>query len=139
LSGINRSVEQCLEALAASFCDVLEWKWDGRFGTALAEFPTDRRDEILHILGEQLANSWDSTNLKEAPALAQAVGKWLGGIMPGQRLLIRAFDEWSCVFCAWWPWGNGTKISIRIAPLCEGLNDEQRSSLMTSFRDGFKV
>ena len=39
-----------------------------------------------------------------------------GGIMPGQLLFTSDPDGEALVFCAWWPWGNGETISIRLAP-----------------------
>jgi hypothetical protein len=134
-----RSLESCLKALVEEFSEILEWKWDGRFGTALAEFSSDKTIEVQGILEQILDSDWDHSNLKEAPDSVQAIARKLGGLMHGQRLLISDPDLANCVFCAWWPWGNGTKISIRIGIFSSHLPGEGASQWTFSLRDVFKI
>ena len=128
-----------LEALAAAFRGVLEWKWDGRFETVFAEVPTDRADEVLEMLQQYLPSSWDSTSVREAPEVVQAASKKLGGLMPGQRFLISDLDNRACVFCAWWPWGNGLRISIRVAPFGENVQAEEASAWIAVLQSAFEI
>lgn len=133
------ALENGFRDLATGFSDTLEWKWDGRFKTAVAEFSADLKDEVLGILEEHLVSTWDSSNVAEAPDVVQEVTKNLGGLMSGQLLLLSDSRQPAFIFCAWWPWGSGTKISIRIAPYGKDLTDEEASELMSVFRGWFKI
>ncbi len=134
-----KALENEFRDLADAFHGMLEWKWDERFRTALAEFSTDMKDEVLGILEQYLVSTWDSSNVKEAPDVIQEITRHLGGLMSGQLLLLSDSRQPACIFCAWWPWGSGTKISIRIAPFSKDLTDEETSALMTVFRGWFKI
>lgn len=133
------ALEEQLQSLFNEFQDVLEWKWDGRFKTALAEFDASRKGEVLRVLGKFLATTWDSASIKDAPDAVQQVKKSLGGLMPGQMLLVSDVANAALIFCAWWPWGNGTKISIRVAPFSVELSEEDAATLVSSFRSCFGV
>ena len=133
------ALENEFRKLAEAFGDTLEWKWDGRFKTALAEFSFDRKDEVLGILEQYLVSTWDSSNVVDAPDIVQTITKKLGGLMSGQLLLLSDSEQAACIFCAWWPWGSGTKISIRLAPFSKDLSDEEAAALATVFRGWFKI
>lgn len=133
------ALENKFRDLAEAFGDALEWKWDGRFKTALAEFPADKKDDVLGVLEQYLVSTWDSSSVKEAPDIVQQVAKNLGGLMSGQLLLLSDLNEEAFIFCAWWPWGNGTKVSIRIAPFSQDLSNEDAAELATVFRGWFKI
>jgi hypothetical protein len=45
-----------------------------------------------------------------------AAADLLGGVDEEQVFFTSAIEKEILIFCAWWPWGNGKKISIRIAP-----------------------
>lgn len=134
-----KALESEFRNLASAFHGMIEWKWDGRFKTALAEFSADMKDEVLGILEQHLISTWDSSNVKEAPDVVQEIAISLGGLMSGQLLLLSDSRQPACIFCAWWPWGSGTKISIRIAPFAKDLTDEEASALTTVFRGWFKI
>jgi len=133
------AVENKLRALAEEFGGIVSWKWDGRFGTAITEFSADMKDEMLALLEKHLVSSWDSSSVKKAPDVVQEIARNLGGIMAGQFLLLSDSNQAPFIFCAWWPWGNGTKISIRLAPFSKGLAPEDAVALTTVFRDCFKI
>ena len=138
-SELIKPIQVLLESLAASVRGALEWKWDGRFGAVLAEFSADRADELLETLQQHFSSSWDSTSVRDAPEIVQAASKKLGGLMPGQRLLISDLDNRACVFCAWWPWGNGLRISIRVAPFGEDVQAEEASAWIAVLQSAFEI
>lgn len=139
LSESVKALESEFSDLANAFCGMIEWKWDGRFKTALAEFPADMKDDLLGLLEQYLVSTWDSSSLSDAPDVVQQVTKSLGGLMSGQLLLLSDLNKPAFIFCAWWPWGNGTKVSIRIAPFSKDLSGEDAAALMTIFRGWFKI
>lgn len=111
----------------------VDWAWDGRFATALAELPIAKKGEILAILEESLVCQWNSGTVGDAPEIVVHLVKRLGGLMPGQLLFHSDPDSAAFLFCAWWPWGNGQTISIRMAPISRDLPDTDVGDLMDFF------
>ena len=62
LSESIKALENSFRDLANAFHGKIEWKWDGRFKTALAEFPADMKDDVLGILEQHLISTWDSSS-----------------------------------------------------------------------------
>jgi hypothetical protein len=132
-------LEREIQELAAGLREILEWTWDGRFKAALAEFPIERKGEVLGILEGRLVSKWDASSAAEAPRIVREVIKTLGGLMSGQLLLLSDAEKPAFLFCAWWPWGNGRTISIRVAPFAKNLPDGEASELIAVFRGWFEV
>jgi hypothetical protein len=102
------------ERLNASW-GVLSWKWDQRFEAFLAEFATDNREEFRSILERDFSNVWDSSNIREAPDIVKMCNNNFGGLRSGQLLFTTDPSQDVFIFGAWWPWGDGKTISLRIA------------------------
>ena len=135
---ISESASICT-SLRSAFEGILEWKWDGRFGTALAEFPLDKKGSVLGILDRYLVNRWDSATIGEAPETAQKAKGHLGGLMPGQLLFVSDLGDDPPIYCAWWPWGNGQTISIRIGLFSETMQAEKKGALTEELKGWFGV
>ncbi len=131
--------EAVFRDLADAFGEALTWKWDGRFGTVLAELPLEKKADVLVVLDQYLVSRWDSTSIADAPETVKKVKGHLGGLMAGQLLLLSDPDAEPLAYCAWWPWGNGQTISIRVGVFCTGCSDEERRGLATTIRGWFKV
>lgn len=108
--------EHLCKELSGAFKGVLSWKWDDRFQTVLAEFDVDNKTHIHDVLENRLGKIWNTTNIEKAPVVVQTIINGFGGLMPGQLLFTSNPGLEGLVFCAWWPWGNGKTISIRLAP-----------------------
>ena len=99
-----------LEELQAGF----SWEWDSRFKTVLAQVGINEKDAAEKIMINYLGTAWDSVTIKKAPESEQRILVRLGGMMSGQLFYTAGLPENGIVFCAWWPWGNGQTISIRL-------------------------
>ena len=127
------------EALCRTLCEdlgsVVKWKWDGRFATVLAEFSMDGKDPIRAVLETHLPSAWDRSTFCRAPAHVAATAARLGGLMAGQLLLTSAPSDGVGIYCAWWPWGNGKMISIRLGVFHEeeGRGDDEEARLKSWF------
>jgi hypothetical protein len=135
----TKALERELHDLVAALQGTLKWKWDARFGTAVAEFPAEKQATVLGILDRYLSSRWNSTSIADAPEVVKKVREHLGGLMAGQLLLLSDPDAGTLVYCAWWPWGNEQTISVRIGVFCSGCSDEERKDLTSVFRGWFKV
>jgi len=136
----NSGLDDVCRRLRGAFEDVVAWKWDGRFGTALAEFPAEDKEKVLRILEGFLVSRWDSATIGEAPEIVQQIKTHFGGLMPGQLLLLSDPNQDALIYCAWWPWRDGKTISIRVGPYSkEEIAAPDKSALTVAFRDWFKV
>jgi hypothetical protein len=122
-------IETICKQLFDEFHDILSWKWDDWIGAFLAEFDIEREMEVHTVLDKYLPISWDSSNIKTAPQVIQSLDKYLGGIRSAQYLFSSDPSGGAFVFCAWWPWSNGTTISIRIAPFDRNLSKQEVDKL----------
>jgi len=102
------------ELLSASW-GVFSWKWDHRFEAFLAEFSADNGYELRAILERDFSKVWDSLNIREAPDIVKMCNNNFGGLRSGQLLFTTDPSQNVFVFGAWWPWGDGETISLRIA------------------------
>ena len=130
-------LENVCRDFVMAFQGVLSWKWDSRFDTALAEFLIDDKDRVRAILEPYLSVLWDSSNIGKAPDIVQMIANHLGGLKSGQLLFTSAPIEDVCIFGAWWPWGNGKTISVRVAPYDKTLSDSERAELNGLFKGWF--
>ena len=103
------------QELLAEFKGVLSWKWDDRFDSFLAEFPAESKDEISAILERHLSRKWDKKTIRQAPdSLREDAGMF--GDLRAEQLLFTTDPEGNLlIMAAWWPWGDGEVISVRIA------------------------
>jgi hypothetical protein len=126
--------EKICEQLFFDFRGMLTWQWDDWVGTFLAEFSNDQESDVRAVLEKHLPISWDSSNINKAPKVVLQLDDYLGGIRPTQYLFSSDPSDEAFVFCAWWPWGNGNAISLRIAPynkiLSKSAEEELKQRLM---------
>lgn len=126
----------CREFLSA-FQGVLSWKWDGRFETVLAEFSVGNKDRVRTILERYLSIAWDSSTIDNAPDIVRMIDSHLGGLRSGQLLFTSDANQDAFIFCAWWPWGDGKTISIRVAPFDRRLSDSEMAEIIKQFKGWF--
>ena len=99
-------LESVCRDFQGAFKEVLSWKWDSRFGTALAEFSTDQEHKIRSLLEQYLSMPWDSSTIREAPDTLQMIASRLGGLRAGQMLFASDANKDDFIFGVWWPWGG---------------------------------
>ncbi len=126
---MNSEASICKELIDA--LNGRSWKWDDRFNAALTEFSVTEQGEVLDILKRIFSCEWSTANIGRAPADVRAIKEYCGGLMPGQILFTPDSGQGEFVFCAWWPWGNGRTVSLRLAPF-------SRQSLPAERIDQFK-
>jgi hypothetical protein len=128
---VDRSeIESVCKDILGAFQGVLSWEWDSRFETILAEFSADNKDNIQAVLDRYFNIAWDVSNIDKAPIVVRAIDKHLGGIRSGQLLFNTHPNQEAFIFCAWWPWGDGDTISIRMAPVDKTLSETEEADLV---------
>jgi len=140
MNDLNKSdVENVCRELLRGFQGVLSWQWDGRFETVLAEFSVDNKDSIRAILERCLSNIWDSSNIGYAPDIVRTINIRVGKLRSGQLLFTSDPSREALIFGAWWPWGDGKSISIRIGPFYKKISDSERAEKIQLFKSWFGI
>ena len=140
MQDLNKSaLENVCRELLNAFQGMLSWEWDSRFETVLATFGVDDKDSIRAVLERYLGITWDSSNIGKAPDIVRMINSNLGGLRSGQLLFTSTSNQDAFIFCAWWPWGNGKTISIRVAPFYEKLLDSEKTKQTQLFKDWFGI
>ncbi len=130
-------LEDVCRELLNTFQGSLSWKWEDRFQVMLATFGADNRDDIRAILGRNLETIWDSSNMESASESVVVINRNFGGIRSGQLLFTSDPSQDALIFCAWWPWGDGETISIRLGPYFKELLDSDRVDQIQIFKSWF--
>lgn len=131
-------VKASCEGLAGAGDTIFNWEWDDRFGAALSTFQEAQASEVRALLAPGLPVCHDVKTIKDAQKLAQEIAKAFGGLRAGQKLFLSSEDQSPMLVGAWWPWGNGTTISLRAKVVVLGLSSEEKVELLNSFRGWFK-
>lgn len=136
----NKSgIENRCNKISSALQGVVSWKWDDRFETVLAEFDVDNEDSVRAILERNLVTTWDSSNIDNAPDAVRRVNDNFSGLMSGQFLFTSDPERNIFVFCAWWPWGSGKTISIRIASSHGKLSDSGKNEQIKMLKGCFGI
>ncbi|WP_163836025.1 hypothetical protein [Spartinivicinus ruber] len=134
-TNLENIAQDLMQSLAAG---ELSWEWDSRFNTVLTAFSVDKKELVHQAVSKSLDITWDESSIENASEAVKQVSSNLGGIVPGQQLLISNPINGSFLYCAWWPWGNGQSISIRIAPVLVG-DEAIQLDLLNCFKKIFCV
>lgn len=103
----------CTELLE-KFGDLLKWQWEERSRTLLAEFSVDKKDQVWLILQQHYGDCWDNKSFKKAPPEIKHRAGNLATLNKGQHLFSTLKAPYDRTMVAWWPWGHGATVSIRI-------------------------
>lgn len=120
---------------------VLTWEWDPRFGAALAGFDLSDVEKVRPVVEEVFGAAWSSANLPTAGDAVKAVAKAKGGLRPGQLLYTTDADSPATLLCAWWVWGSGARISVRIGYVIssDGEPAADAAAVESEFRSWFQI
>lgn len=125
------------KSLADAFSDSLIWEWDDRFGGILATFDASDKDLVLGIISSQLAQVWDGTNIDQAPSRVSGALKNYGGLQSGQLLFNSDVTQDGVLLGLWWPWGNGSTISIRVVPYAPDSLESEKENIRATLKGAF--
>ncbi len=86
---------------------------DRRFAASLVTIDNEDIETVKNNLEGFFENKWDSSSIKKASKPEKKLVKNFSGLQSGQ-ILFTAIDENMILFGAWWPWGDNSKVSLRI-------------------------
>ncbi len=92
----------------------IDWQWDDHFDCLLSEFSVDHEHAVFLQVKKHYPHIWDRKTIKKAdPFLRHRAGVF-GDLVKNQLLLTQDSDGQEDVMLAWWPWGHGATISVRV-------------------------
>ncbi len=93
---------------------LVKWKYDDFHKVMLAEFSVDKEQQVMLTLQQLLPNSWTAKTIKKAPAEIKHYAGAFAKLTKNQQLLSASVESRPHVMVAWWPWGHGATISVRV-------------------------
>ena len=135
---LNKSeIKELCKELMDDFDRLLSWKWDSGFSALVAEFSTDKQDEVRSVLERHLGFKWDRNSIRKAPEKIKTQTGDLGDLCDNQLLFSSDPEGNILIFAAWWPWGNGEVVSVRIASPSTGERDAKPEGVFSMMKRFF--
>ena len=91
-----------------------KWKYDEFHQALLAEFSVDKEAQAKSALRQVLPITWDAKTIKNAPGEIKHFAGYFSKLVKKQQLLSIVPEKNPKVMLAWWPWGHGATISVRL-------------------------
>ena len=95
-----------------------DWSYDRRLKCVASSIPLTREADARAAMAEALPKSFSVETLATAGEGQRALVEKCGGLRASQLLFWGGGDDAAGAFGLWWPWGDGTTVSLRI-----GLHD----------------
>jgi len=109
-----KQIETTLHELFAKCGDAPKWTWDSYYKTAVSAISIVEVGTVQNAISNEMTNSWHVANLKESPNEVTKLVENLSGLHRGQNLYTSTIVKGTLLFAAFWPWSDGTTVSIRI-------------------------
>ena len=106
-----------LERLKAKW-PAKDWTYDRRLKCVASSIPINLEAEARAAMTEVLPTSFSAQTLAAAPENVRKVAEGCGGVRSSQLLFWGGELGGPGTLGLWWPWGDGTTVSLRI-----GLHD----------------
>lgn len=102
------------EDLRVLLSDRVQWQWDKHNNALLAEFSVDHEEPVFLSLRQYFSFCWDKKTIKHASPILRHRAHAYSRLEKQQLLLTKDEDGKDEIMLAWWPWGHGATISIRL-------------------------
>ncbi len=136
LLAVSGPVKDFCVSLFESIKPSMNWEWDTRFSTHLAQISGSSSEAAQSDLGTLFKHCWDAKSINSAPPTVARVAKGMGGLRARQSLY--SLDiEGVVIYCAWWPWSVGQTVSVRIGCNADCLSSVDAKTLLQDFQAWF--
>jgi hypothetical protein len=130
-------IESCCKGIITETTGLVTWEWDDYIGAFLATFPPDLVPQIETICDKYFMSRWGTESLDKIPPSVLAIADSLGGLRNTQRLLVTRPGEFVMAYGAWWPWGDGKTISLRIGLVTDKVPEHAKDEFFKEFSEWF--
>lgn len=97
-----------------SLSPLVKWQYNDFHRVMLAEFSVDKQQQVMAILQQHLPCQWDVKTVKKAPAEIHHKAGFFAKLVKNQLLLSLELKDNPQYMVAWWPWGHGATVSVRL-------------------------
>ena len=91
-----------------------DWSYDRRLRCVASSIPVAGAAAARAAFAEVFPTSCSSGKLASAPASVQTLAESCGGLRAAQELLWGGDADGAGAFGLWWPWGDGTTVTLRV-------------------------
>ncbi len=91
-----------------------DWTYDRRLKCVSSSIPMSDEPAARAAIELALPGSYTATSLADAPEGVRTLAQGCGGVRASQQLLWGGPTDGPGAFGLWWPWGDGTTVSLRI-------------------------
>ncbi|MCP4376457.1 MAG: hypothetical protein GY794_09815 [bacterium] len=132
-------IETCCRGIIKETGELLLWEWDDYISAFLSTFSIGQSEQIETICDKYFMSRWDRSCMPKIPPAVMSIAETLGGLRSAQRLLVTRPDQFVMAFGAWWPWGDGQRISLRIGLYTHRVPEHAREEFLKEFSGWFKA
>lgn len=93
---------------------LVKWQYNDFHHVMLAEFSVDKQEQVMAALEQVLPFQWDAKSVKKAPEEIKHLAGFFAKLVKNQKLLSADYQSHPTVMVAWWPWGHGATVSVRL-------------------------
>ena len=112
-----QSLFQALEGLKTQW-PASDWTYDRRLKCVASSIPMNLEPAARTAMAALLPTSFSAQTLASAPEGVRKLAEGCGGVRSSQLLFWGGDAGAPGAFGLWWPWGDGTTVSLRV-----GLHD----------------
>ena len=91
-----------------------DWTWDTRFKCVASSVTSDVAPAARTLLTAAVPSEWTAAGFGAAPEEVRALETRCGDLRAGQLLLTGVPVDGMILFGMWWPWGDGSQVSVRL-------------------------
>ncbi len=109
------------------------WSLDNRFMCLASTFRSDVAPQARSAIAQALPTEWTEVGLRTAPQPIRDIASRTGGVRANQFLFTQLLGGPVIAYGLWWPWEEGSTISLRVGvdgagdvtmALCEAMGVE---------------
>ncbi|MDP5029973.1 MAG: hypothetical protein NWQ54_09010 [Paraglaciecola sp.] len=97
-----------------SLSPLVKWQYNDFHQVMLAEFSVDKQQQVMTTLEQILPCQWDAKSIKKAPDEVKHLAGFFAKLVKNQKLLSTDYLTQPKIMVAWWPWGHGATVSVRL-------------------------
>jgi len=136
---IRQNLESSSQQMLNELPSGLAWEWDDRFDVPLLVFPKDMEEEIHTLVKRHFTHQWDINSIKMSPPAIRKLLDKCFGIRDGQTVYATDTNREAFLFALYWPWGDGTTISLRVSLTGKGIMGVDQEKIEKYLRQCFQL
>ena len=102
------------QAVIDALQPLVKWQFNEHHQVMLAEFSVDKQQQVLEALAAVLPCQWDAKSIKKAPGEVAHMAGFFAKLIKNQQLFSADPASRPKIMVAWWPWGHGATVSVRL-------------------------